>query len=149
MDDNTMELQAELARVDAALAALAEECARTGGSATNPEGEIGGIRSRSRRQKARLWDRWDRQAGEWQRLTRRRRELATRIKAAEDAPKRAAAADAVEDLCRRLAPGDRVWAGYPEPCTVVRVNARTITVRTPGGRLERAAFCDCGPVMAP
>lgn len=146
MNDEITRLRDELAQVEARIAALDEECARTDGSTTNPEGEIGGIRSRSRRQKDRIFDRWDRQAQEWRGLARRRDDLTARLRAAEQAPARAAAAATLQDRCRSLRPGDRVWAGYPEPGTVVRVNVKSLTVRTPGGRRERVELGHCAPV---
>lgn len=82
-------LRADLARVETKIAELSAECDRTSGAATNPEGDIGGIRSRSRRQKDQLHSRWDRQSADWRRLVGERDTLRARIRWAEGATGRA------------------------------------------------------------
>lgn len=139
-DDPAAEIRAQLAAVEAKLAALNLECDRTSGLALNPDNEIGGIRSRSRRQKGRIINRWDRQSADMKRLTEERKVLQARLRAAEAAPLAAKAEEILEARVRGLAPGDLVWCGYPEPCEVIKVNQKSVSVRTPGGRREAVAI---------
>lgn len=58
------------------------------GERTNPDLEIGGIRSRSRRQKNRILDRFDREAKEHTALIKERNDLQAQIRYIEAAPQR-------------------------------------------------------------
>lgn len=95
------ELRAQLARVNARIAALEAETERTSGRALNPDGEIGGMRGRSRRAKGRILDRWDRQAREHVQLVADRAALEAAIREAEGAAGRAAARAGAEAAERR------------------------------------------------
>ena len=56
-----------------------------------------------------------------------------------------------ENDAARYAPGDRVWRWWdtgifgsdPQPLTVIRVNRKTLTVRTDRGAEFRLPFADC------
>lgn len=124
-------LRADLVRVETKIAELSAECERTGGAATNPEGDIGGIRSRSRRQKDRILDRWDQQSRDWRRLTEERYTLRARIRWAEGATGRARAQMAKLLWWDSLAAGDQLWPdGGP---TIAKMN-RGSAITTNGTR---------------
>lgn len=124
-------LRADLTRVETRIAELSAECDRTSGAATNPEGEIGGIRSRSRRQKDQLTARWDRQSADWRRLVGERDALKARIRWAEGATGRARAELAKLLWWDGLVAGDLLWSdGGP---TIAKKN-RGSAITTSGTR---------------
>ena len=122
-------MREQLTRLDERIAAHDAECARTSGHAVNPDNEIGGIRSRSKRSKGRLLDRWDEQARESARLHDQRRTLTARIAWLEAAPIR----ERVDALV--LAAWDALEVGDPFPRrpdspTVARRSPYSVTTNT-------------------
>lgn len=141
-------LQEQLDAVNKKLEKHHAEWERTSGHALNPAGEIGGIRSRSRRQKARIWVRWDRQASEGVALVREKKRLEACI-AAEAREALRPAAEARIERCLRdtLKKGDRVnVAGFQTTGVVVRVNAKTVSVQFPSGYREAVGWGVIDPV---
>lgn len=138
-------IEGQLARVNVRLAALAAEMDRTSGRAINPDGEIGGMRGRSRRAKGQIIARWDRQAAEHRELVAARTTLEGAIRAAD---RRAAAQGQDEQApaarpSRKVAPpilnrrGAHVemtrgqWmARHPDSRGVMRIHDGTARVRT-------------------
>lgn len=149
---NTDALQRELDMVNAAIERNDKEWVRTSGHALNPAGDIGGIRSRSPRQKGRIVARWDRQAAEGVALMRRKKALETRIAAekrevAREAQRPVLEAEIERVLRDTLKPGDPVHvSGFPNPGTVVRVNAKSVSVKFPSGYKEAVQFSSVAPV---
>jgi len=121
------ELQAELAIVLAAL----ERHYRTAltGSETNPAGDIGGIRSRSQRQKNAIFNRYMREATEGVALATQRDNLQRRITILKDMPERERRAHeiAIEKLewWDGLKPGDTFTPGNA-PLVIARKNRKTL-----------------------
>lgn len=113
--------------------------------------EIGGIRSESRRTKARRWARWDREAAEGVELERQKKAILTQIAYYEAEPERRARAEAqgqIDEILREmLRPGDLVQAGdYQAVATVTRVNAKTVSFKLPSGFTDRLPFSDIAPL---
>lgn len=124
MSGHTIEvLRAKLARIDQRIAAHDAECERTSGHVVNPDGEIGGMRSRSARAKGKLLDRWDNQARVSVALHDERHILANRIAWIEAQPER----DRADALA--LAGWDALRVGDPNPLTgapITKVNRGSI-----------------------
>lgn len=117
------DLRAALARIDQRIAEHSAECERTSGHAVNPDGEIGGMRSRSARAKGKLLDRWDSQACHALALHDKRRILANRIAWVEAQPER----DRADALA--LATWDSLRVSDPNPLTgspITKVNRGSI-----------------------
>ncbi|MCG3207209.1 MAG: hypothetical protein FOGNACKC_00809 [Anaerolineae bacterium] len=140
------QLERELATVNDAIDSLHKKAARTSGFAVNPVGEIGGIRSRSKRQKRKLMEKWDREVAELVGLYRRKRALESEIAALKVAPKREANQRLLDDFLKKtLKVGDMVWCGYPDPKRVVRINQKTVTVQC-SNFLDRVPWSRLAPV---
>lgn len=136
-------LRSELADLDVRIAAHVAECERTSGHAVNPDNEIGGMRGRSARGKARLMDRWDRQARESARLHGERRSLAQRIEWLESAPIRDRADALVLAWWDRLTVGDHVLIGNGT-LAITRKSAASVTLET-GSRWTREGITGLSP----
>lgn len=153
MRKTLQQLQDELAQVEARIARHQIACERWSGFNTNPAGDIGGIRSRSRKQKEQLFNRWTKQANETVYLAGRKAALEREIAAVQEADRRALYADriAMERLKRweAIAPGDALDVGGNSPLTVAR-KSRFSLVTVGGSRwtieevvgLERARVED-------
>ena len=87
MDTITL-LQTRLADVESKLVKHYQECERTSGFVTNPAGDIGGIRSRSRKVKGQVFDRWTKQAHEGVELEKKKKLLLNQIAWVTAAPLR-------------------------------------------------------------
>lgn len=136
-------LRSELAALDERIAAHVTECERTSGHAVNPDNEIGGMRSRSARGKARLMDRWDSQARESARLHDQRRSLAQRIEWLESAPIRDRADALALAWWDGLTVGDRVSVGNGA-LGITRKSAASVTLET-GSRWTREGITGLSP----
>lgn len=136
-------LRSELADLDVRIAAHAAACERTSGHAVNPDNEIGGMRGRSARGKARLLDRWDRQAREATTLHDQRRTLALRIAWLEFAPARDRADALALAWWDRLVVGDRVVVGNGT-LAITRKSAASVTLET-GSRWTREGITGLSP----
>ena len=135
-------LQDRLDRVREKMQANDQQTERYSGHRTNPANDVGGIRSRSRRQKRQLWDKWDRLAKECVDLAAQEAALMREIRALEQEPARIMQEWEVNQYIKHNAkPGMFAHAGfYREPLEIVRVNRKTVTLRTPGGGTERYLF---------
>lgn len=123
------ELRAKLATLDERIAAHVAECERTSGHAVNPDNEIGGMRNRSARGKARLLARWDSQALESTRLVGERRILANRIAWLEAAPVRDRQDVALLAWWDGLKAGDGIKIGNGM-LAIKRKSAASVTLET-------------------
>lgn len=128
----------EIADLEAQLATLATkrdrhnaECEHSSGFVTNPAGEIGGIRSRSPKRKQQMFDRWTRQARTATDLFQQYKRIQREIKAKQAYISRRATEAARDEILRLvLRPGDRVSVPWSDDGIVVRVNQKSVTVKT-------------------
>lgn len=131
IDREIADLEAQLATIDAKQERHDAECERTSGFRTNPAGDIGGIRSRSKKQKQQLFERWSRQARTTVDLLEQRRRIVRDIEAKKQIiPRKAREAAANEILQLIIRPGDKVSVPWSDSGTVVRVNKKSVTVQT-------------------
>ena len=81
-------LQQKLIEINHTLEVFYAECQRTDGFHINPAGDIGGIRSRSRKVKGQMFDRWTKQAHEGVELEKKKKLLLNQIAWVTAAPLR-------------------------------------------------------------
>ena len=140
------ELQADLARIEQKLQRNRAEYDSVSGERLNPIGEIGGIRSRSKKRKRQIADKRLRVAKEYVELITERQQLQREIKAAQQRPVHEKAQATIEQVLRdKLRPGDRVETQYGE-ATVIRCNAKSVTIETGSGFRDRLGWNQLRPV---
>lgn len=125
------ELHEKLAEVNARIER--HHATQLTGAQTNPDNEIGGIRSRSKRQKERILSRFASDANKAVKLYRERDEIEANLRAAIAEPVRKKADQLQAELVTALKPGDMVWCGFPDPKEVVRVNKNSVSVKVSYG----------------
>lgn len=148
------QLERELEQVNAALERNAAEGERVSGARLNPAGDIGGIRSRSKKRKRQIAERRDALAAESVRLVRERDRLQTTIANLKAAPGREAVKERARISWRgilrdKLQKGDEVEVmPYRGTFRVVRVNKASVTVERGGASdfSERVSYAQIKPL---
>lgn len=130
-------LENRLDLVNAKLKQNDTEYDRYSGFKTNPANDVGGIRSRSSKQKNQLHNKWSQIAQDSVRLNAEKGELESKIKALQNAPKQAMDTWRV-DAYIKLAIQPDAWIVTHDsqyPMQVKRVNSKSVTVDIAGDKM--------------
>ncbi len=149
-------LKAELSELETKRDKMRKVHASRDGMALNPAGDIGGIRSRSAKRKAQMFDRWTKDATESINLNKAIAGKKAEIRLLENAPKRDAQAEGAKNagdtitafMRANVKAGDKVeFLPNPQtaPTIVRRVNAKSVSLEPYGERYEWNDIFPCKP----